>query len=325
MAEQAIILIGLGASYNRGGDSALAMQHIETGLALARQVKDIRIEIMALSDLAQITSEQGDYDTAKQYLDKVLLLARTCNDRAHIALALATMGTIAWRWGDIEQADECLRESLATYKELGDQHRIPRILNGLGILAILREQYDQAEAYWEEALAMVQEMQDLQAMADTLTNLGYINHHNLGNLEKAKKYYQKSLSIAQEIGHRHGVTSTLSNLGHLYVLMGEHAPAWDYLRQALSESLVIGTAPLTLDALAGVAQLRAETEQRDSAAELLGVILNHPSVQLDSVQVAETVLATLRDVLPAEQLTAAIERGKTMKLDAVVAELLAKE
>ena len=264
-------------------------------MTLARQVNDARAEITALSNLAQIASEQGAYDTAKQHLDEVLSLARACDDRSHIALALSTLGSIAWRWGDIEQADTCLQEGLAIYRELGNQHRIPRILNALGILAILRERYDQAEAYWEEGLAMVQEIGDRMAMADTLNNLGYINHHHLGNLEKAKQYYTESLSIGQEIGHRHGVTSTLSNLGHLYVLMGEYAPAWDYLRQALSESMAIGVAPLTLDALVGVAQLRAETGQGDSAAELLGVAMNHPSVEIDSAQVAETVLAGLRN------------------------------
>jgi predicted ATPase len=324
LAERAMLLSNLGAEYNRAGDYALAVQHLEAGLTLARQVNDVQAEIAALSSLAQATSEQGAYDTAKQYLDEMLSLARACDDRAHIALALSTLGTIAWRWGDVEQADRCSQESLAIYRELGDQHRISRILNSLGIMAILRERYDQAEGYWEEGLAMVQEMGDRQAMADTLNNLGYINHHHLGNLEKAEQYYQESLSIGQEIGHRHGATSTLSNLGHLYVLMGEHAPAWNYLRQALSESTAIGVAPLTLDALVGVARLRAETGQGDSAAELLGVVLNHPAVEVDSAQVAETVLAGLRDVLPAEQLETAMERGKTLELDTVVAKLLAE-
>jgi tetratricopeptide (TPR) repeat protein len=239
-------------------------------------------------------------------------------------LALATLGASAWRWGDLEQAGRCLRESLAIYRGLGDRHRIPRILNGLGILAILQEAYDQAEGYWEEGLAMVQEMGDRLAMADALNNLGYINHHHLGKLEKAEQYYQESLSISREIGHRHGVTSTLSNLGQLFILLGEHAPAWDCLRQSLNESTAIGVAPLILDALVGVARLRAETDQEDSAAELLGVILNHPSVGADSAQLAETVLAGLRQALPAQAIETALERGKTMELDAVVTELLAE-
>jgi DNA-binding SARP family transcriptional activator/predicted ATPase len=324
-AEWAMLLVNLGTSHNRVGDYALAIQNLETGLTLARQVGDARVEITALSTLAQVASEQGAYDTAKQHLDEALAAARACDDRNHIASVLSMLGTIAWRWGDIEQADRCIQESLAIYRELGNRHRIPRMLNVLGIFAILRESYDQAEQYWKEGLMTVQEMGDRQAMADMLNNLGYINHHHIGNLEKAKQYYHESLSIGQEIGHRHGTTSTLSNLGHLHVLLGEYTLAWSYLCKALSESTAIGVVPLTLDALVGVAQLRAETKQEDSAAELLGLALNHPAVEVSSAQVAETILAGLRETLPTKQLEAAMERGRAMDLDTVVAELLAEQ
>jgi predicted ATPase/DNA-binding SARP family transcriptional activator len=325
LAERAMLLVNLGTSCNRVGDYAKAVQHLEVGLTLARRVGDARVEITALNTLAQVASEQGAHDTAKQHLDEALAVARACNDRNHIASALSMLGTIAWRWGDIEQADRCIQESLAIYRELGNRRRIPRILNVLGIFAILRESYDQAEQYWKEGLTMVQEMGDRQAMADMLNNLGYINHHHIGNLEKAKQYYQESLSIGQEIGHRHGTTSTLSNLGHLHVLRGEYTLAWSYLHKALSESTAIGVIPLTLDALVGVAQLRAETGQGDSAAELLGLALNHPAMEVSGAQVAETILAGLRETLPTKQIEAAMERGRAMELDAVVVELLAKE
>jgi hypothetical protein len=107
------------------------------------------------------------------------------------------------------------------------------------------------------------------------------------------------------------------------VLKGEYTLSWTYLRQALSEATAIGVAPLTLDALVGVAQLRAETGQGELAVELLGVILNHPSVEVDSAQLAETILASLRETLPEEQVEAALERGRGLELGKVVAELLA--
>ena len=58
------------------------------------------------------------------------------------------------------------------------------------------------------------------------------------------------------------------------------------------------------------------------AAELVGLIVNHPAVGVDSVQLTEAVLEGLREALPAEQLEAAMERGKMLELDTVVAELL---
>jgi DNA-binding SARP family transcriptional activator/predicted ATPase len=323
LAERAKLLVDIGTSHNRLGDYAQAVQHLEAGLALARQVNAPQVEIIALCTLGQAAGEQGDYDAAKQHLNGALTLARGRGDRASEASALSMLGTIVWRWGDIEQAERCVQESLAIYREIGHLQRIPRLLNVLGIVAIMQENYTQAEAYWEEGLGLVREMGDRHAMADMCNNLGYINHHNLGNLEKARQYYKESLSIGREIGHRQGATSTLSNLGHLHVLLGEHALAWEYLREALSESTAIGVTPLTLDALTGVALLRAETGQGDLAAELVGLIANHPAVEADSAQVAETILDGLRDALTTERLEAALERGKGMELDAVVAELLA--
>lgn len=179
--------------------------------------------------------------------------------------------------------------------------------------------------YYEQSLKMAREIDDLQVVADLLNNLGYLNHHSTGNLEKAKRYYQESLLVAREIDHRHGVTSCSANLGQLHILLGEHQVAWEYLREALLQSVAIGTVPLTLDALVGVVQLQIEAGQYLSAAELLGLTLSHPALEADVGQVTESALGRLRKKLPAEQLEAAMDRGKTLQLDTVVAELAAME
>ena len=132
-------------------------------------------------------------------------------------------------------------------------------------------------------------------------------------------------ALEREIGHRQGATSTLSNLGHLHVLMGKHETAWGYLREALSESMAIGVIPLTLDALIGVALLRAKTKQEEAAAELVGLVVNHPAVEADTMQVAEGILAELRGTLTEERVKAAMERGKAMDLESVVEGLLSED
>jgi hypothetical protein len=168
---------------------------------------------------------------------------------------------------------------------------------------------------------MAREGDDRQVVADLLSNLGYLHHHSTGNLEKAKRHYEESLLISSEIGHRSGATSTLINLGQLLILLGEDRVAWKHLREALIESVAIGAVPLTLDALVGVVQLQIEAGQYVSAAELSGLALSHPSLQIDSGQVAELALDRLREVLPVEQLEAAMDRGKMLELDTVVTEL----
>ena len=104
-------------------------------------------------------------------------------------------------------------------------------------------------------------------------------------------------------------------------MLGEHRVAWKHLREALIESVAIGAVPLTLDALVGVVQQQIDFGQYGSAAELLGLALHHPAMEIDVGQLAELALGRLRKVLPPEQLEAAMNRGKMLKLDAVVAEL----
>ena len=103
--------------------------------------------------------------------------------------------------------------------------------------------------------------------------------------------------------------------------MGEHQAAWKYLLEALTESITIGATPLTLDALVGVAQQQIEVGQYVSAAELLGLTLSHPALEIDSSQLAELVLERLHNLLPTDQLETALEHGKMLELDTVVAKL----
>jgi predicted ATPase/class 3 adenylate cyclase len=321
LSDRAMLLVNLGNLHNRVGDYPLAIQHLEQGLALARQTNDKQAEIAALNRLAQVATERGIYDTAQCYLDEVLVLAREQDDLACVASTLAMLSTIAWRWGDLELTEKCCHESLAIYRELSDRHGISQMLNILGILATIQENFDQAEHYYEQALRMVREIDDPQTTAVLLNNLGYLNHHSTHNLEKANRYYQESLLIAREIDHRSGMTSTLNNLGHLHILLGEQRIALEYLHEALIDSVAIGAVPLTLEALAGVAHLKVEVGQYASAAELLGLILNHPALETDVSQVAESVLDKLQGVLPSAQLEKAMEAGKMLELEAVVAEL----
>jgi predicted ATPase/class 3 adenylate cyclase len=324
LAERAILLVNLGNLYNRVGDYLKAIQHLEQGLDLARQANDPQAEISALNRLAQVASERGTYDKAQSYLDEVLVLAREQGDQTCVASTLSMLGSIAWKWGDLVKAEKCCHESLVIYRELDNRNRISKILNILGILATLQENFEQAEQYYEQGLSIAREIDNRLLVADLLNNLGYLNHHSTQNLEKAKRYYQESLPIAREIDHRSGATSTLVNLGQLNILLGEQQAALNYLREALIESVAIGAVPLTLDALIGVAQQQIEVGQHVSAAELLGLALNHPALEMDVCKVAELVLDRLRDELPTEQLEAAMERGKMLELDEAVAELQAR-
>jgi predicted ATPase/class 3 adenylate cyclase len=320
LGDRAEQLVKLGNLYNRVGDVHRGEKYLEMALSIARERNNPQTEIAALNRLAQIASERGDYETAQSLLGDVLGLAREQDDLACAASALSMLSAHAWRWGDFEQAERCCHESLQIYQQLDDRQKIAKQYNILGILATLQEHYEQAEQYYTQGLEIAKEIDDRMVMADLINNLGYLYHHKTHNFDKAKRCYLESLAIAREIDNRSGITSTLINLGQLHILLSEHQLAWKCIREALVESVVIGAVPLTLDALVGVAQQQIDAGNFISAAELLGLVQNHPALEIDGAQVAESVLKRLRNEIDSEQLEEAMERGRSLELDKVVAE-----
>ncbi len=63
----------------------------------------------------------------------------------------------------------------------------------------------------------------------------------------------------------------------------------------------------------------------EMAAELLGLALTHPAKSVMTKREAGPILEMLRDTLPADQLEAALERGKQLDLEQMVAQILEEQ
>lgn len=157
--------------------------------------------------------------------------------------------------------------------------------------------------------------------ATGLANLGLVAQKQK-KFKSAEPYLEEGLAIFKEIGNRRGIANLLANLGHCATDQGDVDAAWRYYGDALGEGAAIGFAALVFDALAGVARLLVKAGKYVHAAELLGMIFHHPAVVEQTRTESTPPLAVVRETLPADQLDAALERGKELNLDTVVAEIL---
>jgi predicted ATPase len=320
VGSRAALLVKLGVAHSAVGDFSLATQRLEEGLMLARDAGDPRTELVALNGLSEVAWEQGTYDAAARQLERAPALAREYDDRKGMALSFRNLSRVAWARGDFEEAERCARESLALYREIGDRQGVAGAFNELGNICVLREEYQEGERYLEESLTLYREIGDRRGVAGRLNNLGE-GARQQGKYEDAVRYYQEALAIAKELGL--GLIATcLHNLGLAHAGLGEDDVAWGYWREALKESLTIGRTSMALAALGGVALLRAKAGRYGRAAELLGLALNHPASFVEIEQETEPVLAMVREALPADQLDAAMKRGKALDLDQVVGGIL---
>jgi tetratricopeptide (TPR) repeat protein len=184
----------------------------------------------------------------------------------------------------------------------------------------------------------------------------------IGEHGEAKRLLQASLTIGREMGHPRHMARALAGLADVANTLGDHGEAIQLAQESLvlseqfdAESLIgenlktlgdaacglsdfheakkhyyraLEMAMATLDAflappvLVGTASLLAAEGRKDSALELLALVLHHPASSQSTRDQADVLVAELAAELPPEAVAAAQERGRARDLEATVAELL---
>lgn len=303
------------------GEHALARQYFEEGLALARQYGEDRHAATAQAHLGWSAQEQGQYDQARAWLDESLALARKVGDSTGIARALGNLGWLELRTGNFAQARLHLSESRKLYQALGHQRGMAHTLNGLGLVANNLGEHAEARTHFTEILNIYRQLGHRMGTAAVLNNLGETARLQ-GDHTTALAYYQEGLEIARQVGAQYLVAIQLDNLGHTAQALGDCAAAQQYHREGLKVAQTIDATPLALDNLAGLANILAHTGAPEQALEIIGVVMNHPSLLSDTQPVLETALTYLQERLSAQELETHLTHSRGQELDALLAKYL---
>ncbi len=350
------VLVRAGRFLHALGASREAKPLIEEGLARARELGDAREIAFALTALGELMSFFGEHSQAEGLLREALGRYREVGYRPGIAAALNALGTVAWRQGRYEDAKALYQEGLALERGLGDRRGMALSLNNLGIIYGLLGELEEARKLFTEGLTISEELGDLPSMSRCLNNLG-IAAMKLGDLEQARAFHERGLAIERETGNRAGIAGSLSNLGNLAYRMGEYGEAKrlyldslrvrretgdslgeiislmnlcevcfavgeeeegvSYLREGLGRALEVRADPLVLGCVAKLAGHLMRRGEVGRAAELVGLVLHHPALEIDAKGEVDGLLPKLRDAMSPEELERALERGRGLDLEEV--------
>ena len=115
----------------------------------------------------------------------------------------------------------------------------------------------------------------------------------------------------------------LGNLAYVCVDLCHFDTAWKYMRESVQKCLLIQDIPHQLSNLVRSGRLLVQEGEYERAAQILGLALHHPASYIEVEDDAQPVLEELRKALAAEELQAALERGRALDLDQVVDDILA--
>jgi predicted ATPase/DNA-binding SARP family transcriptional activator/Tfp pilus assembly protein PilF len=277
----------------------------------------------ALTYLGDIHRMKGEYEEARRLLREGVEAATASGDGYILARALNSLGVVASLQGDYELADRLYRNSLSIQKEIGDQIGMSLALNNLGGIAFLRGDHARARYLYEESLAIQAEINDLRGAAVSLDNIAEVMQAQ-NDQAGAKRILQESLAIKKDIGDRHGTAYSLNKLGQTAGALNQSSEAQTHFLAALRLALEVKVVPLALNILAGVAALWARLGDSAPALEVLEFALNHPAIEQEARDRAESLRAQIVSELEPHIVAAAQDKARSRTLDELAEEVWAQ-
>jgi predicted ATPase/class 3 adenylate cyclase/Tfp pilus assembly protein PilF len=277
----------------------------------------------ALSRQGRLAYRLGSYGQATEVLQEGLALARRHGVWHEVAFALNNLGSVSYALGEYQEARQLHYEGLTIYRELDDERGVASALNNLGVIAESQSEYAEAKQLFEEAIGIFEEIGDRRGVARGLSNLGVVAESE-GDYQEAEELYTGALEICREIGERWGQAASLNNLGYVANALEDYPAAQQYFYEALQATMAIRAVPVALDVLAGLALSYVKTGRRETALNLLAMVLYHPASLKHTRGRAEQMVQELQAELPHQIVMTAKAKGRMKKFEETVATVLAQ-
>ncbi|MAG37586.1 MAG: hypothetical protein CL878_15230 [Dehalococcoidia bacterium] len=203
------------------GDMAAARPHAEAGLAIYREVDDLRGRADALRTAGMALAVTGDLSKARELVAESLTLWRQEEDAHGIAHSLLSLGLVSQATGDDATAQACWEESVHFSRQLGDRFCLGVTLRELGRNAQARGDGRTAQELLAESLGLAREVGHEQGIAYARCGLADIVAAQ-GDYAEAGSLLQESLAAFRELADQAGIGRALEGFATLAAL--QHQP-----------------------------------------------------------------------------------------------------
>jgi predicted ATPase/DNA-binding SARP family transcriptional activator len=243
-------------------DYAGAIDRLEAGLALYRDLDDASGTASTLQVLGSIAREQGRYERAESLHAESRALFEAVGDRLGVARTYGYLGFAAClqeHWSSaIEQCDRALAE----FRELGDGDGTAWSLLTLGIVAQYQGDYERAGALLSEAQAFSRKVGYPEGVAWSLHELGLLALRR-GDPD-AQQLLLDSLAGHRILGDQWRTASVLDDIATCVLAGGEPERAAALLGAAAGIRDRIGTTIAPCERPAVAAPRAADAPARDA-------------------------------------------------------------
>ena len=262
-------------SLARLGQYAEAIQIAQTGLKLTQQVGDRASEGQIFNALGLITLEQKESDQARIYFEKSKVIAKKTGNRRLEAQVLNNMGLISGlHENDYTAAGKYYEKMLEIVQEIGSRIGECYALGNLGWTMSMQGDFAQARSYFLQALTIARETGDRSQETYGTINLGAMMVSQ-EIYSDALVYTEQALNLARNLRDRSAEAWALTHLGYAQLGLGNFENASGRFQTALDIRNSFGQLSLSMEPLAGLAQVELEKDNPAVALTFVENVLSY--------------------------------------------------
>jgi len=301
-----------------------AQRMLERSLEILRPLDEPHVLVEPITYLGRVMEMTGNYAKALELYSEGLEMATAIGDRWFKAVCLTLHTALVGTTDSVvkpEITHARLQSIVAEWRLIGDPRLIALGLDFFSRSALRLGRYDEARTALEENVALNNSIGFGWGLGTAYRGLGKVAQGQ-GKHQRAVAMFRKSLDTFTELGGSWFMARVLAEMGGSLLALENQAEAGLVWREALRIATDIHGTPVALEALAGLASLRAKQGDREHALEMLLMVLNHPA----SLQVTKNQADRLRAELEAQLTPIQIEtiqaHAREKTFEAVVEDLL---
>jgi tetratricopeptide (TPR) repeat protein len=266
--KRAELLLQRGTALYHRGSGKEARADVEAALALAREVKNARLQARILGELGQQQRNVGQSEEAEATLREALKKAQEVGDDALKPMPTYLLGGIVWGRGDLAEAERLWRDTLATAQRVGDEPAQGYGYNGLGILALCKGDSAEARRLLEQSAEIFERIGMLAPLAIARVNLVDV-YLVTGVLRKALMLADRTVGQSREVHHPYGIAVGLAYRASVLLEIGRIEDAWESARESLRIVRELGTVEDEVVSLAVLVRIELARNNADAAHDHL--------------------------------------------------------
>ncbi|MBV9279989.1 MAG: tetratricopeptide repeat protein [Chloroflexi bacterium] len=221
------------------GDYAAAEAWLAEGVAMLRDMGDLRLYAPSLTFLGMAALVKGELDAACRAFTESVELTHELGDTWSEAHARYELGNALHRMGDLEGARAHYEQSLRVFRALEDPWGISFILFALAALAWAAGDHAAASSLYEECIAILRAAGDRWTLVEVLARAAHVALDR-GDADGAAALCAESVSLGRDLSNRFGLVTCFIRIAGVALARGQPERAVRILGAASAGLAAIG-------------------------------------------------------------------------------------